>query len=638
MAGNKNQANQAKQENQVNQENQAVEANQAQAPRLDEHSDDLQGDLSAEESAKIAEWYEAKRKEYEEELERKIAEDEENAKKKKEVLNSPLEERKKRVDTAKQHLEDAQKAKKQELDALNAEYESLNAQEEQKTEQIYAKKAPEIISEYDAKIRQTEKKRKSDIEFKEQLSAGIEVLRSLDEIQKERAKVKYVEQGEKNKETIDSQAKKVNKSAMSLKFNEEEQKENKGEYQAKMTELSKQLKNIEKEQNKLSTRLFNAFTGKKDKLAKDLENKSREIRWEMEEYQKKQTIMLSAESRLKSEFKESQANLTDEMEKFRKDEERNNELLAEENKKKAELEAFASKLSDKKNQQLMRSLTANEMLKWIPKLDDSIQKGAEKVDKLKKDKEKALSDERKAIKESFVKENQEKHDELDKKKKVLERPLEEKRITLKAAENAYQQEIDNIRKKTKEIDLSLMSNRNTYKTDHDKKLRQLDTTKKEAEERFQKYSLLSRAVEELSSSHKKVVSNSAAFNTMVEALKTCSDMMKQPGAKKSELNESCISAIRACEEYVAKRNHDIFKGMRSDYGKYRIDRANSIVSALQKFSPEVAEYINRQKEQEGTRVRVSLNDDKKPRKVTGAAQKESKTVEKGAVQNAPVRK
>ncbi len=614
MAGHKNQGNQENQEQQ----------------RLDEHLDNFQGELSEQDSNAIKEWADREAEKYKEQLQQQFQPVNATAERKKKNLSTEQQKKQKTFDNTKKRYQDFLKENKEALDHIHGELETLNQQEQKEADEKFKKEAPKINHKYDEKSASKKELLKQAQATTQLLKDVIEIKKNLEQIEKDREKVKYVEWGEyswKTDETTGLQLRKVKQSAMGLKFNEDEQNENKKAYETKMAELTAQLKEIEKEKNSLATKMFNVFTGNKKKLAEQLEQKQNEISSEMKYFAEKQTVALSKESKLKSELKTSQDQLTDEMQKFRKDEETNNQLLEQ----KKQLEEKLKKLTEDQSEQNKKSFqlgTASQLEEFVPQGEDAIKKNENDLVKIEQDREKALKRAQKTILEECVLKNKEKHDDLDKQKKRLEQPLKEKELNMKVAEQAYQNDLANYDKNLLEIKQEAISNRTKHSSAYFNKLNALKDDQKKIEDRLKKYALLSRAIEELKQSPKQAGSNSAEFQTMINALESFSTLMHNPESKQTDLDHCCIDAIQACEDYVEKRSRDTFSFMRSDFGKYRINRANSISSALQKFSPAVTAHLNQQREHAATRVKVSLIDNSNQKLVKASPIDMPKSLEK----------
>ena len=600
--------------------------------RLDENSNNFQGEISEQDRKALKDWAEKKETKYVEQRNQKYQVENEKAAKAKEKLDDEHKKKKETFENTKKSYEDFLDKNKNELNAINKKLDSLNKQKEADAKALFDKKASEIKRKYDEKTNYENRQLTHALNVTQRLKEVIKIKKNLEQVEKERRDVKYTEWGEnsfKTDETIGIYKRKITQNAIGLKHNAEEQKENIAAYQAKMTELINQLNQLKEDKDKFTTKFLSIFSDKKKKkLIEEIEQKQREIKREMEDLAEKQKRALDKESKLREEFNISQTKLTDGTQKFTEDNEANLQLLGQEKQLKEELEKILDKETNYDNEKTFKLGTSSELETFISQAEEAIKKRKDNLAQIEVDKKKALDRAYKKILEECKQKDKE-YGNLDKQKRDLERKLEEKKLSMNTAEKAYQNNEANYNKNIKDIQQTAMKNRTPAGNEYLSNMQTLKKSQTEIEARLKKYALLSQAIDELKHSERKVGStNSNEFQTMVEALESFSTIMRNPESKQADMDQSCINAIQACENYVEKRNQDHLSFMRSGFGKYRINRANSISSALKTFSPGVTAYLNQQRENTNTRVRVSFTDNSNQRMVRSNPQEGSKVSEK----------
>ncbi len=615
MAGNNNQDNQ-------------------KPKRLDEFSDNFLGELSEQDRKVLKDWVTSEENKYKEQRQKQFQVENEKADEKKKKLDNEWSKKKKTFEEAEERYQKLLAKNKEKLDTVNAQLNSLDEQEKKEAKEKFDQKAPAIIRNYDEQLKRQERLLQEVKEFNQRLKDAIEIKKELESLEEKRRDVKYTDPNERSFETYDTldlDKRKLTQSVVGLKFNQEEQKENKDAYQARMAELTNQFKQLEKEKNKFTTKVYDVFTGnkKKKKLTAELEKMQSEISRERRDFAEKQIFALGKESKLNEEFKSSQANLTNHSQKFTEDAKVNRKLLDQKKPLEEKLKKILDEEPNNKNKMSLKLGTSSELKTSISQNEDIIKNREKKLVQIKENKKNALDQAHKEILAECVLKNKEKHDDLNKQKCDLEHPLREIEVSIRVAKQAYEKAETDYNKHIQDINLTAISNRSKYGNEYIIKGQELAKKQTEIESRWKQYALLSQAIEELKHSEKKgSSSNSNKFQTMIHALESFSTIMRNPESKQSDMDKSCIDAIRACEDYVERRNQDYLGFMRSDYGKYRINRATSISSALKKFSPDVAAQFEQQKENTATRVRVSLTDNSNQKMVKTSPKEVQKAVEK----------
>ncbi len=610
MAGNNNQENQRPQ-------------------RLDEFSDDFFGELSEQDRKALKDWADREENKYKEQRQEQYQV--ENVKAKLKELDEAYYKGKKKddFDRAKKRYQKLQAKSKKELDSINADLNFLNEQEQKEAKEKFDQIAPGIIRKYDRELEDQENLLKRAQGTNQRLKEVIEVKKELERLEKERKKIEYTASEIADNTELDMIQ--VKQSAVGLTSNKREQNDNNVAFQGRMTELNDQLNQIDKEKNKFTTKVFDIFTGnkKKKQLTAALERTQYEILKAKRDFAEKQSTALNTENKLSAKLKNSQANVTNHSEQYGEQTKVYLQLLEQ----KKQLEEKLEKILDREpnnNQKLTFKLgTSSELEDLIPNGEKAITKYKNNLVQIPKDKESALDQAYQKILQECMQKNKEKHDDLDKQKRALEQPLEQTKSVLDVAERAYQNAEANYKQKVQNIKQEAISKRTKPGMEYFDKVNALKDKKKKIETRLEKYALLSQAIEELKHSEKKGSStNSNEFQTMIDALESFSTLMRNPDSKQADMDQSCLNAIQACENYVEKRNQDYLRFMRSDYGKYRINRTTSISSALKKFSPDVAAQFEQQKENTATRVRVSLTDNSNQKMVKTSPKEVQKAVEK----------
>ncbi len=589
MAGNNNQENQKPQ-------------------RLDEFSDDFFGELSEQDRKALKDWADREENKYKEQRQEQYQV--ENVKAKLKELDEAYYKGKKKddFDRAKKRYQKLQAKSKKELDSINADLNSLNEQEQKEAKEKFDQIAPKIIRKYDSELEDQENLLKRAQGTNQRLKEVIEVKKELERLEKERKKIEYTASEIADNTELDMIQ--VKQSAVGLTSNKREQNDNNVAFQGRMTELNDQLKQIDKEKNKFTTKVYDIFTGnkKKKQLTAALERTQYEILKAKRDFAEKQAAALNTENKLSAKLKNSQANVTNHSEQYGEQTKVYHQLLEQKKQLEEKLEKILDREPNNNNKLTFKLETSSELEELIPNGEKAITKHKNNLVQIPKDKESALDREYQKILQECMQKNKEKHDDLDKQKRALEHPLEQTKSVLDVAERAYQDAEANYKQKVQNIKLEAINKRTKPGMEYFDKVNALKDKKKKVETRLQKYALLSQAIEELKHSEKKGSStNSNEFQTMIDALESFSTLMRNPDSKQADMDQSCLNAIQACENYVEKRNRDYLRFMRTDSGQYRINRATSISSALKKFSPDVAAQFEQQKETTSTRTRERVS-------------------------------
>ena len=119
--------------------------------RLDENSNNFQGEISEQDRKALKDWAEKKETKYVEQRNQKYQVENEKAAKAKEKLDDEHKKKKETFENTKKSYEDFLDKNKNELNAINKKLDSLNKQKEADAKALFDKKASEIKRKYDEK-------------------------------------------------------------------------------------------------------------------------------------------------------------------------------------------------------------------------------------------------------------------------------------------------------------------------------------------------------------------------------------------------------------------------------------------------------------------------------------------------------